>query len=72
LGRIDKFQKIKMFEVDCREPIKELSVRIEEIEYLIEQKYLNNLFNEIHDIEKKMIYIKNSIHNKEIKISNLD
>ena len=48
LARIPEIISRGVFEVNCRDPLRVLADRLNELEYISEQKYLNKVYQRIH------------------------
>jgi hypothetical protein len=62
IKRLEKRVRVNLFEVDCSLPIRTLEERINEIEYIIEQNYINIIHERIEAIDSELNALKIAIY----------
>lgn len=63
IGKLQRLVRINIFEVDCSAPIRSLEERIMEIQYIIEQNYLNIIHEKIENVDSQLNSLKIAAHN---------
>lgn len=72
MASLSQTVKVNLFEVDCSIPIKILAERINEIEYIIEQNYMNLIHERIESVDSELNSLKIAAHNLSIKTTNIE
>ena len=72
IERLQGVVRVNVFEVDCTAPIATLQERIKEIEYIIEQNYLNIIHEKIEEVESELGGLKLEANNMALNPVGLD